>query len=79
MEIKKLKIVSGDLEETSIYQQDDTLFIRTTATLLSPRWQSSASVSEGIRVYTTKASPVLLFSKGGEVINLKVKLLKEER
>jgi hypothetical protein len=77
-DMKKIEIISGDLDDTVVYQKDDLIFIRTNATLLSPRWKASASVSEGINVYTVDASPVLLFSKNGSIVKLKVKLLDEE-
>jgi intracellular multiplication protein IcmK len=77
--IQKLEIVSGNIDGTSVYQKNDSIYIRTGATLLSPRWDASASVSEGINVYIVKASPVLLFSENGEVEKLKIKLLKEDR
>lgn len=77
--IKKLEVVDGNIDATSVYQKGNTLYIRTSATLLSPRWDASASVSEGIRVYTVNPSSVLLFSEAGEIVKLKVKLLKEDR
>jgi len=75
----KLKVSEGEIDGTSVYQKGDQLFIRTRSTLLSPRWESSASVSEGVKVYTIKSSPVLLFSDSGEVIKQKVQLLKKEK
>lgn len=77
--IKKLEIIDGNINGTSVFQKGNLMFIRTSATLLSPRWDSSASVSEGLKVYILKATPVLLFSENGEIVKLKVKLLKEER
>ena len=76
--MKKLQVLSGDMDNTTVYQQDNKLCIRTMATLLSPRWDASASINSGLRVYTLKESPVLLFSDGGEIVKLKVKLLKED-
>jgi len=75
--LQKIEIVSGELNNISIYQKGNSLFIRTDATLLSPRWKSSASIAEGVKVYTVEATPVLLFSKDGDIKKIKVKLLKE--
>lgn len=76
-DLQKVAIQSGDLDGTTIYQNNDKLYIRTSSTLLSPRWTASASVSEGVKVYVTKAYPILLFSDNGEVVKLKLNLLKE--
>ncbi|MCT4574857.1 MAG: DotH/IcmK family type IV secretion protein [Alphaproteobacteria bacterium] len=76
-DLKKITIKSGDLDGTTVYQNQDKLYVRTNSTLLSPRWTASASISEGVKVYVTKAYPILLFSDNGEVVKLKLNLLKE--
>lgn len=58
---------------TSAYTIDDTMYLRTPLTLLSPSWQSSATSADGMNVYTLKTAPVILLSDKGRMVKARIK------
>ncbi len=64
---KRLKI-SGVDGRTSVYTMNDTLYVRTPLTLLSPAWTESVRSADGMNVYALGAAPVLLLSDQGQMV-----------
>jgi intracellular multiplication protein IcmK len=64
--------VSGTDGRTSAYKLDDTTFVRTPLTMLSPGWSNSVSSADGTHVYELKNAPVVLLSDRGEVVRAKL-------
>lgn len=60
--------VTGVDARTSVWKTGGQIFVRTPYSLLSPGWQSSASSSDGMKVYTIAPSPVLLLSDKGTLM-----------
>lgn len=60
--------VSGADGRTSVWQVSGQLYVRTPHSLLSPGWTSSASSSDGMRVYAVNQTPVLLLSDRGNMV-----------
>lgn len=58
---------------TTAYSINDTMYLRTPLTLLSPSWQSSATSADGMNVYTLKATPVILLSDKGRMVKARLK------
>ncbi len=61
-------IVSGADGRTTAYLYNDTAYIRTPLTLLSPAWDKSVSSADGMRVYALSFAPVLLLSDEGRMM-----------
>lgn len=59
---------------TTAYSIDETMYLRTPLTLLSPSWQSSATSADGMNVYTLKTAPVILLSDKGRMVKARVKV-----
>lgn len=68
---KKLMLEGVD-GRTSAWRIDDTVYLRTPLTLLSPSWNESASSGDGMNVYTLGDTPVILLSDGGKMIKARV-------
>lgn len=58
---------------TTAYSINDTMYLRTPLTLLSPSWQSSATSADGMNVYTLKQTPVILLSDKGRMVKARLK------
>ncbi len=58
---------------TTAYSINDTMYLRTPLTLLSPAWQSSATSADGMNVYTLKTTPVILLSDKGRMVKARLK------
>ena len=64
--------VSGVDGRTSAYRHNDSVYVRTPLTLLSPGWSNSAASSDGTRVYEIADAPVLLLSDRGRMVRAKL-------
>ena len=64
---ERLDVVGVD-GRTTAYQYQDTTYVRTPLTLLSPGWSGSVSSADGMNVYAIARSPVLLLSDRGQVV-----------
>lgn len=64
--------VSGVDTRTSAYKIGSQTYVRTPLTLLSPSWSSSVASADGMRVYTLRNAPVLLFSDGGQMVKARL-------
>ncbi len=60
--------VSGTDGRTTVWRVSGQLYVRTPHSLLSPGWTSSASSSDGMRVYAVNQAPVLLLSDRGNMV-----------
>ncbi len=65
--------LSLDGGEGQVWVHGDVLYLRTPYRLLSPGWLASMSSPDGTHVYKLKVSPMLLVSRGGRSIHLRVK------
>lgn len=64
---EKLK-VSGVDGRTTAYAYQNTTYVRTPLTLLSPGWSGSVSSADGMNVYAIANAPVLLLSDKGQMV-----------
>lgn len=64
--------VEGVDGRTTAYVVNDTTYVRTPLTLLSPSWSSSVSSADGMNVYTVKKASVLLLSDKGQVVRARL-------
>lgn len=62
--------VSGDIAE--VWIKDNDLFVRTRFDLISPAWLSKMSSADGTNAYKLQPTPLLLVSRYGKVMQLKV-------
>ncbi len=69
--------VEGVDGRTTAYRQNETTYVRTPLTLLSPAWQSSVTSADGMNVYALSDASVLLLSDDGEMV--RARLSKEEK
>ena len=60
--------VSGVDGRTTAYMFNNTTYVRTPLTLLSPGWSGSVSSADGMNVYAVANAPVLLLSDKGNVV-----------
>lgn len=51
---------------------NDTLFLRTRLTLLSPAWLATMSSADGTNAYQLLKAPMLLMSQNGKVVQIKL-------
>ncbi len=58
---------------TSAYRINDTVYLRTPLTLLSPAWQTSATSADGMNVYTLRSTPIILLSDRGRMVKAKIR------
>lgn len=68
--------VDGVDGRTTAYNYQNTTYVRTPLTLLSPGWSGSVSSADGMNVYAVANSPVLLLSDRGQVV--RAQLSEEE-
>lgn len=64
--------VSGVDGRTTAYRFDDTTYLRTPLTLLSPAWTQSVSSGDGMNVYALSSAPVVLLSDHGQVVRARL-------
>lgn len=64
--------VSGVDGRTSAYRMNETIYLRTPLTLLSPAWSSSVSSADGMRVYELNDTPVVLLSDKGRMVRARL-------
>lgn len=65
-------MVNGADGRTSAWQVDETVYLRTPLTLLSPGWDSSVSSADGMTVYTINNAPVVLLSDNGRMVRANI-------
>lgn len=65
----RLVVNGGDARA---WLQNDTMYVRTNLTILSPGWIGSMTSADGMHAYEMQKSPVLLVSWHGKVMQLKV-------
>lgn len=66
---QRLTVTGGDARAWSI---NNTMYVRTNLTILSPGWIGSMTSADGMHAYEMQKSPVLLVSWHGKVMQLKV-------
>lgn len=64
--------VSGVDTRTSAWLIDNTVYLRTPLSLLSPAWDSNVSSADGTTVYTLGETPVLLLSDNGRATRVRI-------
>ena len=64
--------VEGVDTRTSAYRFNGLTYLRTPLTLLSPAWITSASSSDGMRVYAMSHAPVILLSEKGKLVRARL-------
>lgn len=64
--------VSGVDGRTTAYEVGKTVLVRTPLTMLSPAWTASVSSADGMNVYSIPNTPVILLSKQGEMVKVKL-------
>ena len=67
---KTLEVTGGG--KAQAWLLNDTLFVRTRLTILSPGWISTMSSADGMHAYEMKRTPTLLMSMNGKEILLKI-------
>lgn len=72
---KRLYVTGAD-NRTTAYRVNETTYLRTPLTLLSPGWARSVSSADGMNVYALANAPVLLLSDQGKMIRAR---LNEEK
>jgi intracellular multiplication protein IcmK len=65
--------VSGVDGRTTAYEYNNTTYVRTPLTLLSPGWEQSVSSADGMNVYVLNNTPVLLLSDKGRFVRANLK------
>lgn len=65
----KVKGVDG---QTSAWRVDETVYLRTPLTLLSPGWNASVSSADGMNVYSLNNAPVVLLSDRGRMVRAQI-------
>lgn len=66
----KQLVIDGGLADAWLL--NDTLFVRTRFDLISPGWISKMSSADGTNAYKLQPTPLLLISRYGKVVTLKV-------
>lgn len=66
---RRLTVSGGDARA---WLMENTMFVRTNLTILSPGWVGSMTSADGMHAYEMQKSPVLLVSWHGKVMQLKV-------
>lgn len=64
--------VDGVDGRTTAYKLEQTTYVRTPLTLLSPGWTGSVSSADGMNVYQLRNAPVLLLSDEGQVVRARL-------
>jgi intracellular multiplication protein IcmK len=65
----RLTVVGGPAEA---WLAGDRLLIRTRLTILSPEWTATMSSADGTRVYELNPTPLILASREGQSVSLKI-------
>lgn len=68
---EKLRVKGVDAR-TAAWRVDGTVYLRTSLSLLSPTWKSSASSADGTTVYTLNDAPVFLLSDNGRMVQARI-------
>lgn len=69
--VVKLEVVGAD-GRTTAFKLDETTYVRTPLTLLSPAWKGAVKSADGMNVYMLGNAPVLLLSDQGRVIHARL-------
>ncbi len=64
-----LHIVGGPAEG---WLQGNTLYLRTSLTILSPAWIKTMTSADGTKVYQFNSTPMILASQGGQPLTLRI-------
>ncbi|PJB70871.1 MAG: type IV secretion protein DotH [Alphaproteobacteria bacterium CG_4_9_14_3_um_filter_47_13] len=64
--------VGGVDGRTTAYLYQETTYVRTPLSLLSPGWSGSVSSADGMNVYAVVNAPVLLLSDHGQVVHARL-------
>ncbi|NNM58803.1 MAG: type IV secretion protein IcmK [Legionellales bacterium] len=67
---KRLSVSSSVVQVWVV--NDKTMYIRTAFTLISPAWLSKMSSADGMNAYQLQVTPMLLLSRYGKVLQIKV-------
>lgn len=67
---KRLSVSSNVVQVWTV--GDKTMYVRTAFTLLSPAWLSKMSSADGMNAYQLQVTPMLLLSRYGKVLQIKV-------
>ena len=67
---KRLSVSSNVVQVWTV--ADKTMYVRTAFTLLSPAWLSKMSSADGMNAYQLQVTPMLLLSRYGKVLQIKV-------
>ena len=67
----KMQVTGAD-GRTTAYKFEDSTYVRTPLTLLSPAWKSSVKSADGTNVYLLGNAPVLLLSDQGRMIHARL-------
>ena len=67
---KRLSVSSNIVQVWVV--NDKTMYIRTAFTLISPAWLSKMSSADGMNAYQLQVTPMLLLSRYGKVLQIKV-------
>ncbi|MEE9451837.1 MAG: DotH/IcmK family type IV secretion protein [Gammaproteobacteria bacterium] len=68
-ESTELSITGG---EAQAWEYDGKIFLRTRLNVLSPAWLATMSSADGMQVYEMSKAPIILASRRGSVVQLKV-------
>lgn len=68
---KKLEVTGVD-GRTTAYKHNDSIYVRTPLTLLSPAWTGSIKSADGMNVYTLENAPVILLSDRGRMVRARL-------
>lgn len=71
MGAERLRVTGVDTR-TSAWLIDNTVYLRTPLSLLSPAWDSNVSSADGTTVYTLGETPVLLLSENGRATRVRI-------
>lgn len=69
--------VSGVDGRTSAFQMNNTTYIRTPLTLISPSWDQSVSSADGMNVYAMRETPIILLSDKGRLSRVNLTLTRD--
>jgi Protein of unknown function (DUF3625). len=69
---KLLKVTGLPIEDARAWSLGGQIYLRTSATVLSPAWVNSVSSADGTSVFVLPDTPVVLSSYQGRMINLRI-------
>lgn len=67
-----------DSDALRVWQMDSQIYVRTRESLVSPAWQAVAHGSAGVRVYRLAATPMILYTDGGNTLTARIDLASAE-